>query len=135
MARFPVPDAGRLESLIAQAYEHTRGPDAARINEIAGRLSQRHPVRPGAAFMHRIPWWIVLLLAGGLATAAWWAGDVLLTKTGETGKKHVISQPAARLHQDGKNAVQKSRKPESGNDETQATDTKESPIIYRREQF
>jgi hypothetical protein len=31
--------------------------------------------------LNKIPWWIVLLLAGSFATAAWWAGELLFNES------------------------------------------------------
>ncbi|MCG8324640.1 MAG: hypothetical protein MI673_03915 [Thiotrichales bacterium] len=71
----PAPDIDILESLIARAFDDLPGPDTARIQSIrdrfdsgaSGTRSQKNP--------NRLPWWTVLLLTGGLATAAWWLDE------------------------------------------------------------
>ncbi|MBI2994339.1 MAG: hypothetical protein HYY48_09225 [Gammaproteobacteria bacterium] len=74
--RFPLPEEGRIGTLIAQAYDRMPGPEPGRIAQIAERLAGRQPVVRVRSGLNRLPWWIVLLAVGGAAAAAWYAGEV-----------------------------------------------------------
>lgn len=126
-ARFPVPDEARLERLIAEALEQSPGPDLARIDRIGAQLARRRPLRDGPIGVNKIPWWIVLLLAGGMATAAWWAGERLFSPPSRVdgNSPHEMKRPAEEVppqpHREG------------GQDEGEDGNEEKDPLIYQRE--
>ena len=76
MSGFPLPPESRLEALLGEAFEFMPGPDMQRLAEIEARVLRgaRGPAKSRRA---GLPWWALLLLAGGTATAAWWAAERL----------------------------------------------------------
>jgi len=131
MARFPVPEEARLETLLREAYEFMPGPDMNRLEEIEARLlrAARRPTRPPRA---GLPWWAILLLIGGAATAAWWAGErfgergVMSIPSGndapETAGEPLPGSPPARAEP---GAIERTGETETTGDEKR--------IIYERE--
>ena len=75
--RFALPDDARLEQLIAEAFDRSPAPEVARIRKLGRTLEQGLPPKSGSS-VNKIPWWIVLLLCGGLATAAWQGGKYFM---------------------------------------------------------
>jgi len=126
MARFPVPDEERLGRLIFEAHEYLPGPDMARLRELEERLN-RKAVRRAPRRIPRAPWWLILLLAGGVATAAWWSLDRLRDRPA-AGPPRILPQESGMKPAEGN----RGGGGESGAQKTQpATD---SPVIYRRQE-
>ena len=130
MSKFPVPAEDRLEQLIRESFDFMPGPDMARLAQIGDKLSRYPAPEKRVSAVNRLAWWIVLLLAGGFATAAWWSGGPWFKKTG----------PAATVKTDA--AAQQARPtgpeqvipaPDLQDKSNQRQDTGESPLIYQRE--
>jgi len=71
MNKYPVPGDDRLEILIKEAYDYMPGSEMARIYQLEERFGHYLRAEKPRSAMNKIPWWIVLLLTGGIATAAW----------------------------------------------------------------
>ncbi len=129
---FPVPDEAQLERLIVSVYKRLPDPEFPRLNRIEERLARNLPTGKTRRKANTIPWWIVLLLTGGIAAAVWWAGvrytEVIENKDREaTGIKSDTIQPA--------DTPRDSTAPQERGQDSQsdAANRKQSPIIYQRE--
>ena len=136
MNNYPLPSDERLEGLIKEAYETVSGPEMARIYQLEERLIRRLPARKLSSRVNNIPWWIVLLVTGGMVTAAWWAGEYFTEDTIEQANDLMQADTISRdvvetgEDQDDKN----SNIPEEREEVQQRTDDN-NPIIYQRENF
>lgn len=72
----PAPETNDLETLIARAFDTVPGPDHLRMQSIRDALNHATTGTRSQKSLNKLPWWTVLLLTGGLATAGWWAGKV-----------------------------------------------------------
>lgn len=128
---FPLPDTECLEQLISRGYKTMPGPDRSRIINIEERLLRKLRTSKPERKLNKIPWWIVLLLAGGFATAAWWAGEEWFSIPLKESGPMVIPQPAEMLpSQIPKQAENTVSEPI---DET--FNHRDTPIIYQRESY
>ena len=133
--RFPVPDETQLERLVVSVYENLPVAEIARMNRIEERLSRK--LATGKPKLQRdvnkIPWWIVILLTGGIAAATWWAGnrynDVIKVNdndvTNVKDKALPLPQAVGPGRHDSREQAHDSQHAES--------DRQGSPIIYQRE--
>ena len=129
---FPVPDEVRLERLMVSVYERMPRAEITRLNRIEERLARKLlAVRPRRK-VNTIPWWIVLLLAGGLATAAWWAGERWLGTSTPLSNETPLIDPGMGIAP-GHDSVKADTNAEPG-EQTTTRDGK-SPVIYQRENF
>jgi len=130
--RFSLPTEAEIENLIMQVYEFMPNPDQSRLSLIENKVLLKARRNKPKNKLNKTPWWIVLLLVGGFATAAWWVGELFVDWLG-------VGNTATQLHSDdniieiqsGINEVESDI--ESSDQRTKNDKTKNSPIIYQRE--
>lgn len=125
--RFPLPTDAEIEKLITQVYEGMPNPDQSRLSLIESKLLQKARKNKSQKNLNKIPWWIVLLLAGGLATAAWLAGERWFgNEEVPTTIKKALDE--SRIDMEENKVLQNNKIKQQGNE----ADNK-SPIIFQRE--
>jgi len=133
MHNFALPTELALEKLITQVYEAADPIDQNKLSTIESQILQKAK-RNNAKNLNKIPWWIVLVLAGGFATAAWWVGDVLIeAQDTEITNKQSPSSDNIRATENRENNIRSESADEDAEDQTY--DDHDSPIIYQRESY
>ena len=120
------PEIDELEGLIALACDGIPGPDPVRMQTIRDGLILASARTRSHKSMNKVPWWAVLLLTGGLATAAWWTGQQWRGGD-QSDNSQVETKSMNRLPETRKQFVS----PATPID--QVTPAEESPVIYQRE--
>ena len=128
----PTTDIG-LEKLITRAFESMSEAEQSRLSLIESRVL-RETGKNKQKKLNKMPWWIVLLLAGGFATAAWWAGELIFDKQ----NIEISDKPAVSSDKIGNKQFELNRdepQTEQNEQENKVYEEKDSPIIYQRESF
>ncbi len=125
-----LPTDAEIEKLITQVYEGMPSPEQSRLSSIESQLLKNIKINKEKN-LNKIPWWIVLVLTGGFATAAWWAGEVWFINEDEKQQQEQLnlmneSRTGMNTEQQNKQELQKE------NESYQRGDT---PVIYQREYF
>jgi hypothetical protein len=129
-----MPDERDLEYLVAQVFESMPSADQSKLSVIERRLLQKAMRNKRQNNLNKIPWWIVLILAGGFATAAWWAGDLFIDKqSAENIDVQLYSNDRVNEKQSEVNEVRTNS--EGNEQEKEIYENRNLPIIYQRESF
>jgi cytoskeletal protein RodZ len=132
--RFSSPTDTEIENLIMQVFASMPDADQSKLLLIENRLLQKARRSKPQKNLNKIPWWIVLVLAGGFASAAWWVGDVLFRgENTEITEKQSVPSDKMNERESGINGAESSAKENEQSDEIY--EDRESPIIYQRESF
>jgi cytoskeletal protein RodZ len=132
MHKYALPTELELEKLITQTFENSSVADQVKLSVIENRILLEAK-KNKEKNLNKIPWWIVLVLAGGFATAAWWAGDFINDRQNtEITNKQSVSSDKISERKNNVNDVE-SYEYNRQNDETH--EDRESPVIYQRESF
>lgn len=130
--RFSLPTDAEMEGLISQVYGSMLVPEQSRLSLIESKLLQETRKNKSKKNLNKIPWWIVLILAGGFASAAWWAGDMYFDKNEleivDLKINNKIIERQLNLNNIDSNVEDNSQNNESYED-------RGSPVIYQRENF
>ena len=131
--RFPLPTDAELESLVTQAFESMPQADQVKLSFIENQLLQKARRNKRQKNLNKIPWWIVFILAGSFATAAWWTGEQIFDRRSTDIKVNKLQSDDKIINQ-YQDMNKQGSKPKQ-NDEKKDYENKESQIIYQREEF
>jgi len=120
------PTESEMENLITQVYKSLPNPDKSRLSLIESKLLQKARKNKSQKNLNKIPWWIVLILAGGFVSAAWRASDLFFDKQLHLNNKITEIQPNTN---DAKPNI------EYNVENNRSNENENSPIIYQRELF
>ncbi len=132
--RFALPTDAEIEKLITQVYESLPYPDQSRLSLIESSLLAKAKNNKSQNKLNKIPWWIVFVLAGSFATAAWWVGEifsdapVLNNNNQSAGINKRIFEKRVESNKEESVLTEKSESDKYNEHE-------DSPIIYQRESF
>lgn len=114
-----------MENLITQVYESMPVPEQSRLSSIESKLLLKTKNNK----LNKIPWWIVLVLAGGFASATWWAGEQWFDSDNKS-KAELSLQSKFEIENDIN--LMKNNEQDTEGGHYQQRDT---PVIYQRESF
>lgn len=124
--KFSFPTDTEMENLIKQVFESMAVAEESRLSAIESQLLQKAE-RNKQIKLNKLPWWIVLVLAGGIATATWWTENLLTDRQNvEIRDEQSVSDDKIEGRQD--EPLMQENKGEISKDN-------DSPIIYQRESF
>ncbi len=128
---YPLPTEAELENMITQAYESMSIPEKSRLSLIESKLLKEADKNKPQKNLNKIPWWIVLVLAGSFASAAWWAGEVWFVNENEKQQQEQLN-----LMNESKTGMntEKQNKQEQ-HKENHSYQRRDTPVIYQREDF
>ncbi|MEM6998347.1 MAG: hypothetical protein AAF419_00735 [Pseudomonadota bacterium] len=124
---YPVPSDTDLEQMITQSFAALPEPDYSSLKLIEERVFRKARLQKREKNLNKIPWWIVLLLAGSFATAAWWMEELFMDK-----QNRDISDKQTSV--DGK-IEERQETDDIRNKNNESFDNRDSKIIYQRESF
>lgn len=130
---YPLPTDSEMESLIVHVYESMPVPEQSRLSLIESKLLRGAKKSRSEKRLNKIPWWIVLVLAGGFASATWWAGEQWLGNIDASDKaleKTVIKTKRDETNKE-KAVMPDNKIKEQANDNV----NNKSPVIFQRESF
>lgn len=132
MSRFPLPADDRLEIMIRESFDSMPGPDMRRLEQLESRLARTttQNKRPG---VNTLPWWIILILMGGFATASWWVANRTFNDHGDE-QAAMTDIPEQRAAVEQNNGGNSDPLPGESSPAGQSEEQK-SPVIYTRENF
>lgn len=130
MHNFALPTELALEKLITQVYEDGRPADQTRLSIIESQILQK-AIRNNSKNLNKIPWWIVLILVGGFATAAWWAGGVYVDKENTHNQTVTSDKIGEAMNRENSDALNL----ENELQESKPYEDSDSRVIYQRENF
>ncbi len=128
---FQLPTEAEMENLITQAYESMPIPDQSRLSLLEGKLLYKARKNKPQKNLNKIPWWIVLVLAGSFASAAWWAGEVWFVNENEKQQQeqlNLMNESKTGMNTEKQNKQEQHKE----NHSYQSRDTR---VIYQREGF
>ena len=132
--KFSSPTDSEIEELITQVFEGMLKPEQSRLSLIETNLLRETRKNKSQKNMNKIPWWLVLVLIGSFASAAWWTGNLFIDKQNmEISEKQTISSDKINERHSGINSIE--TKTESNEQKNRVYEDKDSPVIYQRESF
>ena len=134
MHRFPLPTDAEIEKLISQVYEGMLNPEQSRLSLVESKLLRETKKNKPQKNLNKIPWWIVLVLVGGFASAAWWAGELLIHRqNAEITDELLVPNNMTNereLNMNGTKTTTENKEQDNG-----IYEDNNSPIIYQRDSF
>jgi cytoskeletal protein RodZ len=135
MSKYPLPSDDRLEQLIRESFEHMPGPQMARLEQIEQRLKPAMSKRTTDRTVNKMPWWAVLLLTGGFAAAAWWAGERIMDRNNGTEEDSIFNVIEHQSPDVNEMNTENTDSADSQHQQSMPAPENESPVIYQRESF
>lgn len=128
--KFATPTEAELENLVIQVYQSMPSADQSKLSLIENRLLLKAR-KNNKKSLNKMPWWIVLVLAGGFVTAAWWTGDNWFANKDDKLQQEELNSQHDSSHELNSKQMNKEQL-QDDNENHQGTDT---PVIYQREEF
>jgi len=131
--KFASVTEAELENLITQVFEKMPSADQSSLSVIESKLLLKAK-RNKEKKLNKIPWWIVLVLVGGFASAAWWAGELLIHRqNAEITDELLVPNNMTNereLNMNGTKTTTENKEQDNG-----IYEDNNSPIIYQRDSF
>jgi len=111
------------------------GPQMARLEQIEQRLKPAMSKRTTDRTVNKMPWWAVLLLTGGFAAAAWWAGERIMDRNNGTEEDSIFNVIEHQSPDVNEMNTENTDSADSQHQQSMPAPENESPVIYQRESF